>query len=353
MSTHPMVTRAKAGIFKPLERMNCHVTTTSPLLRSHVHALRSPNWKESMLDEYNALITNGTWVLVPCPANVNMVHSMWLFKHKFNAYGSLSRYKARLIANGRSQQQDIDCDETFSLVVKSATIRTVLSLAVSLSSSAFLQRIIASLHNEFAMKDLGSLNYFLGISAQRSTSGLFLSQSKFAKEILEWAHMQHCNPCRTPVDTESKLGSDGDPVSDPTLYRSLVVALQYLTFTRPDISYVVKHVFAFGLQLYASSTTQLTAYTDADWVGCPVTRRSTLGYCVFLGDNLLSWSAKRQVTLSRSSTEDEYRGVANVVAETAWLRNLLLELHAPLTTATLVYCDNVSVVYLSTNPVQH
>nr|GEV65099.1 ribonuclease H-like domain-containing protein [Tanacetum cinerariifolium] len=130
MSTHPMVTRAKAGIFKPLERMNCHVTTTSPLPRSHIHALRDLNWKEAMFDEYNALITNETWVLVPRSANVIVVRSMWLFKHKFNADGSLSRYKARLVANGRSQQQGIDCDETFSPVVKPATIRTVLSIAV-------------------------------------------------------------------------------------------------------------------------------------------------------------------------------------------------------------------------------
>nr|GEV82676.1 hypothetical protein [Tanacetum cinerariifolium] len=152
------------------------------------------------------------------------------------------------------------------------------------------------------MTGLGSLNYFLGISAQRPASGLFLSQLKLSEEILERAHMQKCNPCRTLVDTESKLGSDGEPVSDPTLYRSLAGALQYLTFTRPDLSYVVQ---------------QLTAYTDVDWAGCPITRRSTSGYCVFLGDNLLSWSAKRQVTLYRSSAEAEYRGVANVVAETA------------------------------------
>nr|GEW31125.1 ribonuclease H-like domain-containing protein [Tanacetum cinerariifolium] len=96
-----MVTGAKARIFKPLERMNCHVTTTSPLLGSHVYALRDPNQKEAMLDEYNALIT------------------------------SEHRYKARLVANGRSQQQGIDCDETFSPVVKPVTIRTVLSLLVS------------------------------------------------------------------------------------------------------------------------------------------------------------------------------------------------------------------------------
>ncbi|GJW75170.1 ribonuclease H-like domain-containing protein [Tanacetum coccineum] len=108
-----------------------------------------------------------------------------------------------------------------------------------------------------------------------------------------------------------------------------------------------------GLQLYASATTSLVGYTDADWAGCPSTRRSTSGYCVFLGDNLLSWSAKRQHTISRSSAEAEYRGVANVVAETAWIRNLLRELHSPLLTATLVYCDNVSAVYMSANPVQH
>ena len=81
--------------------------------------------------------------------------------------------------------------------------------------------------------------------------------------------------------------------------------------------------------------------------------RSTSGYCVFLGNNLLSWSSKRQVTLSRSSAEAEYRGVANVVAETVWLCNLLRELHSSLKSDTLVYCDNVSDVYLSSNPVQH
>nr|GFA17800.1 ribonuclease H-like domain-containing protein [Tanacetum cinerariifolium] len=104
---------------------------------------------------------------------------------------------------------------------------------------------------------------------------------------------------------------------------------------------------------YQSSTNQLSAYTDADWAACPATHRSTSGYCVFLSDNILSWSAKRQVTLPCSSDEAEYRGVANVVAETVWICNLLCELHTPLFTATLVYCDNVSAVYMSTNTVQH
>ncbi|XP_071717884.1 uncharacterized mitochondrial protein AtMg00810-like [Rutidosis leptorrhynchoides] len=155
----------------------------------------------------------------------------------------------------------------------------------------------------------------------------------------------------TPVEPGNKLSSHGPPVKNPTLYRSLAGALQYLTFTRPDISATlfsrqiiryIKGTTDLGLHLYASSPTNLVAYSDADWAGCPSTRRSTSGYCVFLGNNLLSWSSKHQLTSSRSSAEAEYRGVANAVAETCWVRNLLRELHCPLTSATLVYCDNIS-----------
>ncbi|GJW15823.1 ribonuclease H-like domain-containing protein [Tanacetum coccineum] len=177
----------------------------------------------------------------------------------------------------------------------------------------------------------------------RDSSGLFLSQKKYALEILDRAHMANCNPSRTPIDTESKLGSDGDPVSNPSLYRSLAGSLQYLTFTRPDISYAVQQMclymrdpqephfsalkrilryvrgtLDYGLQLFSSSTTELVAYSDADWARCPTTRCLTSEYCVFLGNNLLFWSFKSQPTLSCSSAEAEYHGVANAVAETCY-----------------------------------
>ncbi|XP_023763052.1 uncharacterized mitochondrial protein AtMg00810-like [Lactuca sativa] len=131
----------------------------------------------------------------------------------------------------------------------------------------------------------------------------------FAKEIISRANMSSCNPCNTPSDTKSKLSPDGSPVSDPTLYRSLVGALQYLTFTQPDISYAFQQgTLSFGLSIWPSSIDCLVSYFDADWAGCPKSRRSTSGFCVYLGDNLMSWSSKRQHVVSRSSAEAEYRG---------------------------------------------
>jgi len=115
----------------------------------------------------------------------------------------------------------------------------------------------------------------------------------------------------------------------------------------------IRGTLHLGLELRPSSVEDITAYSDADWAGCPNTRKSTSGYAVFLGDNLISWSSKRQSTISRSSAEAKYRAVDNAVAEATWLRQLLLELHTPLRRATLVYCDNISAVYMSSNPVQH
>jgi len=228
------------------------------------------------------------------------------------------------------------------------------------------------------MKDLGELHHFLGMRVQRCGQGL-LSQRQFMLDILERAKMSECKPCSTPVDTNPKVAADGGaPVADASDYRSLAGALQYLTFTRPDIDYAVQQVclhmhdprephlvalkrilrylqgtLDLGLLLRPSTSSDLVVYTDADWVGCPDTRKSTSGYAVFLGDNLISWSSKRQSTVSRSSAEAEYRAVANGVAEATWLRQLLQELRAPLRRATLVYCDNISAVYMTFNPVQH
>jgi hypothetical protein len=252
-------------------------------------------------------------------------------------------------------------------------------IVLTASSTQLLDRITASHRSEFAMMDMGSLHYFLSIVVTRDSSGMHLSQAKYAAEIQDNASMTACKSAMTPVDTSPKISASiGPPVANPTEYRSLAGALQYLTFTRPDIAYAVQQVClhmhdlreqhlaaikrilryikgtpSYGLQLYSSSPASMVTYTDADWAGCPDTRCSMSGFCVYLGDNHVSWSSKRQHAISRSSAEAEYRVVANAVAEPTWIRQLLHELHRPSPPATIVFCDNVCVVYMSTNPVQH
>nr|GEW22285.1 hypothetical protein [Tanacetum cinerariifolium] len=178
-------------------------------------------------------------------------------------------------------------------------------IALTAFSETLLQQVIGWLHQKFSMTDLGSLNYFLGIFVTLDSLGMSLSQKKYDVEILERADIVNCNSSRTPVDTKSKLVQQvclhmHDP-REP-----------HLSALKPILRYV-RGTLDYGLQLFSSSTTDLVAYTDADWAGCPITRRSTSGYCVFLGNNLLSWSSKRQPMLSRSNAEAEYRGTTTTL----------------------------------------
>nr|GEW67588.1 ribonuclease H-like domain-containing protein [Tanacetum cinerariifolium] len=287
---------------KTLEPLSLHTSSVTPIPKSHFLALKDPNWCNAI----NALVKNDSWIIVPRLTDANLVRFMWLFKYKFHVDGTLSRYKARLAANGSSQQLGVEFDETFSLVVKPATIRTVLSLVVS---------------RQWPVHQLDVKNAFLN------------------GDLFETMYMHQ------PLGFVDSLYLNHVCLLQRSLYglkRHLVLGFSGLQGT-----------LELDLHLYASATTSLVGYTDADWAGCPSTHRSTFGYCLFLGDKLLSWSAKLQPTISRSSVEAKYRGVANVVAETAWIHNLLRKLHSPLLTATLVYCDNVSEVYMSANPVQH
>jgi hypothetical protein len=252
-------------------------------------------------------------------------------------------------------------------------------MILSASTPSLLRHVIARLHDAFAVKDMGPMRHFLGIHVRRDSAGIFLSQSQYAEELLERAGMANCKPVATPADTKSKpSSSDGAFLADATTYRSIAGALQYLTISRPDIAYAVQQVclhmhaprdvhqlmlkrilryikgtLRMGIQLHAARSQTITVYSDADWAGCQDTRRSTFGFCVFLGDSLISWSSKRQTTVSRSSAEAEYRAVANAVAECSWLRHLLGEPLCKVPSATVAFCDNISSVYMSRNPVHH
>ena len=226
----------------------------------------------------------------------------------------------------------------------------------------------------FPIKDFGELSYFLGVEALWNQDGLHLRQTKYITDMLNNTYMLGARPLRCPSSSGSKLSSTaGDLLENPTEYRRVVGAFQYCTITRPDISYsmnqlcqfmhspheihwiavkrvlrYLKGTIEFGL-LYIPGTITMHAYYDSDWANNPDDRRSTTGYGVFLGTNLISWCSKRQSVVSRSSTEAEYRSMTHTTAELYWLYMLFQELQITLSTASSLWCDNVNAIALASN----
>ena len=235
------------------------------------------------------------------------------------------------------------------------------------------------LNQQFEMKDLGTLSYFLGLEVTSSSDGYYLSQAKYASDLLSKVGLTDSKTVSTPLELNVKLNTtDGEPLSDATLYRQLVGSLIYLTVTRPDLAYAVHLVSQFmsaprsthyaavlrilryikgtlfhGLHFSAQSSLELRAYADADWAGDPTDRRSTTGYCFLLGSSLISWRSKKQSVVARSSTEAEYRALADATSELLWLRWLLADMGAPQTTSTPIHCDNRSAIHIAHNDVFH
>jgi histone deacetylase 1/2 len=254
-------------------------------------------------------------------------------------------------------------------------------IIVASSSSRATTGLLHSLKQDFALKDLGELHYFLGIEVNKVSDGLVLTQDKYASDLLKRVNMSGCKPVSTPLSTSEKLSAfEGTLLgpNDATRYRSIVGALQYLTLTRPDIAFSVNKVCQFlhapteihwaavkrilrylrqdtkiGLKIQKCNSMLLSAFSDADWAGSVDDRRSTSGFAVFLGSNLVSWSARKQATVSRSSTEAEYKAVANATAEIMWIQTLLKELGIFSPRMARLWCDNMGAKYLSANPVFH
>ncbi|XP_019227754.1 PREDICTED: uncharacterized protein LOC109209041 [Nicotiana attenuata] len=183
---------------------------------------------------------------------------------------------------------------------------------------------------------------------------------------------------RTPLAQKHGLQEAARKAVDPSAYRSIVGSLQYLTFTRPDITHAVNLASQFmqnpnsmhlqavkrilryvkgtidhGLKVISQSSFRLYAFSDADWAGCTITRRSTTGYSIHLGANCVSWSLRKQNTVARSSAEAEYRALAATAAELTWISYILQDIGMYIKTAPVLFCDNLSALYMTTNPVMH
>lgn len=212
-----------------------------------------------------------------------------------------------------------------------------------------------------------------------TSQGLFLSQHRHISDLLEQFHMDGAKDVTTPLRSDNALSLvDGSPLVDPTPYRRLVGSLQYLTITRPDVSFAVNRLSQYmhaptelhwqslkrvlrylkgtvhhGLFLKRGSPLTLTAFSDSDWGGINDGGRSTTAYVLYLGPNIISWRSARQKTVSRSSTEAEYKALANATAEVLWVQNILRELGVTISQPSTLFCDNTGATYLCANPVYH
>ncbi|KAK9214347.1 hypothetical protein WN944_006336 [Citrus x changshan-huyou] len=260
-------------------------------------------------------------------------------------------------------------------------------IVVTGSNDALVSQFVECLAQCFSLKDLGSLSYFLGVEVVPHHLGIQLSQRRYIQDLPQRTNMDNAKLVLTPLPTSSAAISltSGTPLSDPTPYRAAVGSLQYLSLTRPDISFAVNRMAQFmhqpttehwvlvkrilrylsgtldkGLLLYRDSpltlhgfSNSLHAFSDADWAGNKDDYSSTSAYLVYLGRNLVSWSLKKQQTVARSSTESEYRSIAATAAELRWVCSLLSKLGIGLTNSLVVYCDNVGATQLSSNPIFH
>ncbi|KAG8496673.1 hypothetical protein CXB51_007951 [Gossypium anomalum] len=343
--THSMVTRSKAGIFKP-KALTIEIIEPNTI----EEAFSTTEWRTTAQAEFDALINNSTWDLVSLPPNRKAIGCKWLFKVKKNPDGTIARRKAQLVTKGCSQIPGYDFKETFSLVIKPTTIQVILSVSISKGwqlhqvdvNNAFLNgdladekalyglrqaphdiiitesvpncinKFVQQLNDKFSLKDMGDLHYFLWIEVTRSSTGcLHLFQKKYIRELLERSFMSSTKSVHTPMVSSSTLSKDDeDQLTDPTEYRSLASALQYIVLTRTDIAYTMNRI------------------------------------CQFM-------HAPTSSVVSHSTAEAEYRSLVAATSDVTWFVSLLKELQLQSVYQPTIWYDNSSVIVIAANPVLH
>nr|XP_016458147.1 PREDICTED: uncharacterized protein LOC107781862 [Nicotiana tabacum] len=345
-----------------IHQTSCPHTSQQNEPNTYSQAASSPEWQDAMKKEFETLEANGTWEIVQLPLGKKPIDCKWVYKVKYKADGTIKRYKARLVLRGDTQVEGIDFHETFSPVVKMSIVKTLIVVKVKnkwplfqldvnnaflhgdLNEEVFMKLppslgyvhslsdysmfpwgsgesfvilvvyvddiiitgtdlakisvVKAFLHDQFKIKDLGNLNYFLGI------------------EVLHTDYGMH-----------GKLkATEGDVLPNPESYRCLIGKLNFLTHTRPDTSFAVQHLNS---------------------------RKSVSGFCILLGGSLVDWKSKKQSVVSLSSAEAEYRSMSKATAEIIWVSRLLSDLGIQVPSPIQFFCDNQATIHIVKNPVFH
>ncbi|KAG9450314.1 hypothetical protein H6P81_010279 [Aristolochia fimbriata] len=475
--TDGIQTRGKRPNFLEMVQFVCYTSALEP--KKVEEALKDEYWIKAMQEELDQFERNEVWMLVPRPDNANIIGTKWIFKNKTDESGNITRNKTRLVAQGYTQVEGVDFDETFAPVARLESIRLLLSVASVMHvklhqmdvKSAFLngylseevyveqpkgfsdpkyldhvyrlakalyglkqaprawyerlskflcstgfirggvdktlfikkkeqdltiaqiyvddiifgstsehgvKRFVRDMQGEFEMSMMGELAYFLGFQVKQKEDGIFISQEKYAKNLVKKFDLEESKAMRTPMSTTAYVTKDEEGIpTNTSMYRSMLGSLLYLTASRPDISYnvgvcaryqsspkeshvklarrilrYVKGTINWGLWFSRDSNTLLAGYSDADWAENVDDRKSTSGGCFYLGNNLVSWYSKKQNSISLSTAEAEYIAAGSCCAQLIWMRQMLAD-YGISSGALIVYCDNTSAINISKNPVQH
>eukprot|EP00253_Pinus_taeda_P025723 PITA_25723 len=403
-------------------------------------AIKDKKWIEVMDDEMNAIERNKTWDLVELPKCKEVIGVKWVYKTKCNAEGKIEIHKARLVVKGYKLQYGRDYEEfrtgckngncyekkgqehkvcrlkkalyglkqaprawysridsyllengfdkcegepTSYIKEKDCKILIVVlyvdDVIFTCNDVCLIDNFKAVMKKEFEMTDMGLVRYFLGIEVDQNENGIFISQAKYVNEVLGRFNMQECKAEITPTVMGLKISKeDSSKDFDPSLYKSIVGSLMYLTATRPDIMFAVslisrfmerpkeaywqaakrilryvKGTKRFGILYTISECSYLIGYTDSDWVGSVDDRRSTYGYFFHMGSGAISWASKKQSIVALSTAEADFVASTAAACQAVWMRRMLRSLGQEQAKATVIFCDNSSAIAISKNSVFH
>ncbi|KAJ9566123.1 hypothetical protein OSB04_002089 [Centaurea solstitialis] len=475
----PMITRKQSkSLPNPhLSMIYVFLLQTEP--KKAYDAMKDPSWIEAMQEELLQFFLQHVWDLVDLPKGHRVIGTKWVFRNKTDERGIVIKNKARLVAQGYTQEEGIDYDDVFAPVARIEAIRLFLAFASykgfkvyqidvksaflygtideevyvsqppgfedpkypdkvyklrkalyglhqaprawydTLSSyllenkfergvidkTLFIKRTKSDMllvqiyvddiifgstkddmckefeelmHKKFKMSSMGELTFFLGLQVKQKPEGIFINQSKYVASMLQKFGMNDAKTTSTPMETHKHLTADveGEEV-DVHHYRSMIGSLMYLTASRPDIMFAVcvcakyqvrpkeshlhavKRIFKYlkgqprlGLWYPNDSSFHLVAYTDSDYGGANLDRKSTSGGCQFLGGRLVSWQCKKQTTVSQSTTEDEYIAASQCCSQSLWIQNQMQDYGLSFL-QTPIYIDNNSAISIVNNPVKH
>ncbi|GJR18465.1 putative ribonuclease H-like domain-containing protein [Tanacetum coccineum] len=354
-------------------------------------ALEDESWVDAMQEELLQFKIQKVWILVDLPYGKKAIGTKWVYKNKKDERGVVVRNKARLVAQGHRQEEGIDYDEVFAPVARIEAIRIFLAFASYMGfivyqmdvKSAFLYGKIDE--EVYVSQPPGFVDPKCPKKVYKVVKALYglhqaprACQDKYVAEILKKFDFASVKTASTPIETQKPLVKDEEATDvDVHLYRSMIGSLMYLTASRPDIMFAVcacsrfqvtpktshlnavKRIFRYlkgkpklGLWYPRVSSFDLEAYSDSDYAGENLDRKSITGGCQFLGRRLISWQCKKQTIVATSTTKAEYVAAANCCGQVLWIQNQMLDYGFNFMN-TKIYIDNESTICIVKNPIFH